>query len=147
MTEGARRSGRPRRTGIVYLDSSALVKLIVLEPETDALLTFLRSRPAQVTSRIASVEVARAVARHGAVSPARAIAVLEHVTLIELDAGIADRAGSLAPGSIRSLDAIHLATAIGLRRDLDAVIAYDARFAAAAEVHGLPVTAPRRIGG
>jgi len=126
----------------VYLDSSALVKVIVAEAETDALIVYLRAHPVQVTSRIATVEVARAVARQGAVDPARASAVLEQVTLIELDAEVADRAGELAPASLGSLDAIHLATAIGLRRELDAVITYDARLAAGAEVHGLPVATP-----
>jgi predicted nucleic acid-binding protein len=118
------------------------VKVIVAEAETDALLAFLGSRPTQVTSRIATVEVARAVARQGAVDPARASAVLEQVTLIELDAEVADRAAALAPATLRSLDAIHLATAIGIRRELDAVITYDARLAAAADVHGLPVATP-----
>ena len=136
------RSRRSRRARVVYLDSSALVKVIVAEAETDALLAYLRSHPVQVTSRIATVEVARAVARQGAVDPARASAVLEQVTLIEVDAEVADRAGALAPVSLRSLDAIHLATAIGLRRELDAVITYDARLAAGADLHGLRVATP-----
>ena len=126
----------------MYLDSSALVKLVVAEAETDPLIAYLRTRPTQVTSRIATVEVGRAVGRHGGVDAGRALAVLEQVTLIELDQEVADRASGLAPATMRSLDAIHLATAIGLRRDLDALITYDARLAAAAAVHGLPVTAP-----
>ena len=131
-----------RDSGVVYLDSSALVKLVAAEPETDALIAYLLSRPLQVTSRVATIEVGRAVARHGGIDAARAMAVLDQVTLIELDAEVADRASGLAPPTMRALDAIHVATALGLRRELDALITYDARLAAGAEVHGLPVAAP-----
>jgi len=136
------RSRRSRGKGIVYLDSSALVKLVVAEAETNPLITYLRTRPTQVTSRIATVEVGRAAGRQEGVAPGRALAVLDQVTLIELDEEVADRASGLAPATMRSLDAIHLATAIGLRRELEALITYDARLAAAAAVHGLPVVAP-----
>lgn len=128
--------------GICYLDSSALVKLVVREPETDPLLAFLRMQPRQVTSRVATVEVPRAVARRGPAGWQTAADVLASLDLVELDGALALAAAAVEPVSLRTLDAIHLATALALRDDLAAVVSYDHRLVDAARAAGLPVVSP-----
>ena len=126
----------------VYLDSSALVKLVVPEAETGALLTFLADHPRQVTSRLAHVEVARASARVGLSDVGRVEAVLAQVSVSEVDAEIASLAARVRPITLRTLDAIHLATALRLGGILAALVTYDARQAQAGEALGLQVIAP-----
>lgn len=126
----------------LYLDTSAIVKLIVDEAESAALVASLDPDARHVTSRIATVEVMRAAARHGGVDVGRVLAVLDALDMIELDEDVAVRAGSVAPTDLRALDAIHLASAIGIRRELRSFIAYDDRLVAAARVHGLPIASP-----
>lgn len=70
------------------------------------------------------------------------VAALESVSVIELDGGIATQAAELLPATLRSLDAIHLASALAMGSELDGVVTYDMRFAEAARTHGLSVTAP-----
>jgi uncharacterized protein len=125
-----------------YADASALVKLIVDEPESSALRRFLESVEVVTSSSVAAVEVPRAVARRAPESKEVMDAVLQAVTVIPLDARIATRAASLEPASLRSLDAIHLATALELGSDLIAFVSYDNRLSAAATALGLPVVSP-----
>lgn len=126
-----------------YLDSSALVKLIVPEPETAALRCFLGVRPNRVSCALARVEVVRAVQSHGAGAMAQARAALRDVYLLGLDDTLLDAAANLQPAVLRSLDAIHLAAALTLGAGLREVVTYDARMAQAAAQLGLPVVAPR----
>lgn len=126
----------------VYLDASALVKLVAHHPESAALLAWLRDRPSQATSVVGVVEVRRAAARHGSVPPERLEAVLASVASVGLDAGIIAAAGSLGPVELRTFDAIHLASAALLGADLEAVATYDRRLAEAAAALGLPVASP-----
>jgi predicted nucleic acid-binding protein len=126
----------------VYLDASAIVKLILDEPESAALAASLDPDARHVTSRIATVEVMRAAGRHGGVDATRLLAVLDALDMIELTEDVATRAGSITPTDLRALDAIHLASAIGIRRELTSFIAYDERLVAAAMVHALPVESP-----
>jgi predicted nucleic acid-binding protein len=129
--------------GGVYLDASALVKLVVSEAETEALRTFLTDKPRRMSSRIAEVEVTRAVGRIATPGDeAQVRIVLSGLQFIELDAGTAEVAGSLAPATLRSLDAVHLASALAVAPELDAFVTYDARLAAAARAAGLEVAAP-----
>ena len=130
---------------LFYLDSSALVKLVAREPETPALLSLLEPRPEVVSSALARVEVLRAVARAGRTSDtlARAEAVLSRVVLVAMDGEILDGAASLQPVALRSLDAIHLATALILHPEADMFVSYDERLNAAATVAGLRVVTPR----
>ena len=128
----------------IYLDASAIVKLIVDEPESAALVASLDPDARHVTSRIATVEVMRAAARHGGVDVGRVFAVLDALDMIELSEDVATRAGSIAPIDLRAIDAIHLASAIGIRRELASFIAYDERLVAAARVHALPVASPAK---
>jgi uncharacterized protein len=128
-----------------YLDASALVKLATAEAETDALREELGHYDTRLTSRLATVEVARALLRRGVASAALADAVAEAFTglaIVELDRRVAEAAGGVAPPVLRSLDAIHLASALALREELEAVVTYDARLADAARAAGLQAVAP-----
>jgi predicted nucleic acid-binding protein len=126
-----------------YLDASALVKLIVAEPESGALRRYLGERPRIISSRIVEVELRRAVARQDEIDAGdRVSSLIATVELLELDGEVARRAGELTPATLRSLDAIHLASALVIAPEVDAVVAYDTRLAAAARAAGLAVVAP-----
>lgn len=126
----------------VYLDSSALVKLIVAEAESEALADHLRGHPDRVSCALARVEVIRAVRGHGQPAVARARRLLERISLVALDDILLDEAAALSSASLRSLDAIHLAAAQALGVSLAEVITYDSRMAEAAGDAGLAVIAP-----
>lgn len=125
-----------------YLDSSAIVKLVVREEESSALRTFLRRRGPYVSSSLARTEVLRAMLPLGAPAWKRAEDVLMRIELIRIGPKILSDAGMLQPDDLRSLDAIHLATALLLGRSLRTVVIYDVRMARAARALGLPVAAP-----
>jgi predicted nucleic acid-binding protein len=128
-----------------YLDASALVKLATREAETDALRAQLETYDARLTSRLSTVEVARALIRRGTTTARLADAVADALSgfaIIEVEAAIAEAAGRLEPPILRSLDAIHLASALALGDELEAVVTYDARLADAARVAGVTVVAP-----
>lgn len=129
---------------LVYLDSSAIVKLVVMEPETPALLSFLARHPERTSSALARVEVSRALrrARVSAAQRRRADDVLARIGLIRIDDAILDRAADLQPADLRSLDAIHIAAALSIQDELAEVISYDDRFTAAAMKLRLKVIAP-----
>ena len=126
---------------VVYLDSSALVKLVVREPESAALRSYLRSTASRVSSALARVEVVRAVVPHGPDATARARQVLQGTSLLALDDALLDAAGALEAPGLRSLDAIHLAAARAVE-PLRALVTYDRRLAEAAEALGLEAAAP-----
>jgi uncharacterized protein len=128
--------------GAVYLDSSAIVKLVVREPETRALLAFLKPRHVRVTSALARVEVVRAVRRHGRSASTRATAVLDSLSQLALDDALLDSAAAIEANQLRSLDAIHLASAQQLEGELDVLVTYDERMLAAARALGLSVSHP-----
>lgn len=128
----------------VYLDASAIVKLVVPERETDALLEALARWPDRVSSALARVEIHRALWRAGAARAlrARADAVLAALVLVRLDDQVLSRASSFRDPALRALDAIHLATALSLGDDPDAFLTYDARLAVAARRQRLNVEHP-----
>ena len=126
----------------VYLDSSALVKLVVLERESKALTGHLRERPNRTSCALARVEVIRAVRAHGQPAIDRARKLLERISLVRLDDVLLNQAAALNGATLRSLDAIHLAAAQALGDELAEVITYDHRTADAAHQIGLPVMAP-----
>ena len=129
----------------LYLDSSALVKLVQREAESEALRRYLRSHRSdeRVASDLARVEVVRSILAGGPAAVAHARRQLARVYLVALDRDVLDRAATLAPGSLlRSLDAIHLATAQLLGADLRAVLTYDARMTTVAVGLSLPVASP-----
>ena len=134
---------RGSSSSLLYLDSSALVKLVVAEPETSALMEFLKQWPHRVSSVLARVEVLRAVKRMGA-RPAvrrRAARVLARLALVRIDDPVLAMAARFAPPELRTLDAIHLATARSLD-DLAGVVSYDARLGRAAARARLRVWSP-----
>ena len=112
----------------LYLDSSAFVKVLVEEPESGALRAFLADHPARrVSSALLRAEALRAVRHLGSGTLAAIREGLRRVDLIGIDDRILDAAGILEPRILRTLDAIHLATALTLGDDLDAIVTYDDR--------------------
>jgi predicted nucleic acid-binding protein len=129
--------------GAVYIDSSAVVKLIFDEGETRALEGFLVERPLRFCSIVGRVEVLR-IARSvdDDLVVAQAQEILNGIHLVELDARTIRRAVDVGPRPLRALDAIHLATALSLEPDLAGMVVYDQRLADAARAAGLTVWAP-----
>ena len=130
----------------LYLDSSAIVKLIQREAESNALRRFLRRHrdDRRVTSALAGVEVVRAISAGGPAAIAHARRQLARVDAIAIDRDLLDMAATIAPGErLRSLDSIHLASAQALASDLRAVVSYDERVAAAARMLGMMTEAPK----
>jgi len=125
----------------IYLDSSALVKLVVEEPESEELRTFVGDRLV-VSSMVARTEVIRAVARTEPERVGAAERVLAETSLIIIDGPLASAAAWVEPASIRSLDAIHLAAAQRLEVGLEALVTYDRRMVDAAQMAGLRVASP-----
>jgi predicted nucleic acid-binding protein len=126
-----------------YLDSSAIVKLAVREPESLALRRYLRRRQPLVSSALARTEVLRALLQAGDEAVARGRSVLERLDLVRVNDRILNAAGALRPPALRSLDAIHLATASELGDELGALVTYDDRMADAARQAGYRIVRPR----
>lgn len=126
---------------VTYLDSSAIVKLAVREPESDALRSHLRRRQL-VSSALARTEVMRAMIDKGESAIKAGRRALARLDLMRVNDRVLDLAGSLLPYELRTLDAIHLATAQRLGDDLAHVCTYDDRMRDAAEHLGLAVVAP-----
>lgn len=125
-----------------YLDTSALVKLVVSENETAALRAWLgTAERVPVSCDLARTELLRATRRAAPDRLVQARAVLDSVTLIEVTTSIFEEAGRLDPTVLRSLDAVHLAAALSLGDDLEAIVTYDDRLAQAARANGIPVAA------
>lgn len=127
---------------VVYLDSSALVKLVIVEQESAALRRFLTRRPKRVACALVRVEVPRSVRAHGAEAVNRAHKVLARTDLLQVDDPLLDVAAEIGPDGLRSLDAVHLAAAQLLGDDLDVLVTYDRRMSGAAEDLGLSTAAP-----
>jgi predicted nucleic acid-binding protein len=124
-----------------YLDSSALLKLVHRELESDALEAVVSTLRRRASSELARVEVLRGARRHGQAADAKAQRALRAMTLRPIDEKVIATAISLDPPALRSLDAIHLATALSID-DLDVFISYDTRLNAAAAAAGLNVESP-----
>ena len=128
----------------LYLDSSAFVKVVVEETESAALRAFLAATGARrVSSALLRAEALRAVRHLGPDAVATVREGLRRVDLIGIDDRILDSAGILEPQVLRTLDAIHLATALAVGDDLDAIVTYDERMVAAARLVGLTTATPR----
>jgi predicted nucleic acid-binding protein len=126
-----------------YVDTSALVKLVVAEPESAGLVAWLADDAREpIACDLVRTELMRAVRRAAPERVQRAREVLESVTLCEVTSAVFDAAGRLEPTVLRSLDAIHLASALDLGDDLEGVVTYDERLAHAATMLGLAVVAP-----
>jgi len=132
---------------MIYLDTSALVKLVRREPESDALADWLDSQGSipWVCSTLVEVELPRALRQSDASLIADVPAMLARVSRYEIDPVVRAAAGACPDPDLRSLDAIHLATAKGVFGDsLTAFVAYDDRLLAAAMDQGLAVVQPGR---
>lgn len=129
---------------MIYVDSSAIVKLVVAEPESAALRRALANRPEWVSSALARVEVLRALGRTEAPDAAVRYAeeMLDRIALVAVDEPILEAAATAEPAGLGSLGALHLATARSLA-GLDALVGYDRRLLSAAAAAGLPVLSPR----
>lgn len=125
-----------------YLDSSAIVKLVIAEPESGALRRYLRRRKPHITSALSGAEVARALLSLGPAAQRRGDAVLACIDAVRVSGTVLRAAAGLLPADLRTLDAIHLATAQQLGHDLARVVTYDVRMQAAAQYLGLDVAAP-----
>ena len=130
--------------GLLYLHSSALVKFVLAEPETDALVKFLSGWPERISSVLARVEVLRAARRAGARGAVyrRAESVVARIGLVGIDAAVLGLAADLEPPGLSTLDAIHIATALSLGEELGCLVSYDARLSRAATSSGISVLAP-----
>lgn len=131
-------------TSTIYLDTSALTKLAVLEDESPAMGRFLADHPRCASSALTQVELTRVLLRHprhAAAAADLAAAVLARLFLQVLDASILARAATLPPPLLRSLDALHLASALSLP-DCAGLVTYDRRLLEAAAYHGLQTWSP-----
>ena len=133
-------SAEPRLT---YVDSSAIVKLAVAEPESAALRRHLSRRQPIVSSALARTEVARALMPSGPEAVARGELVLRRIQLLRVNDRVLGDAGQLTPVELRSLDAIHLASARRLGSSVIQIVTYDERMADAAMAGGWTVSSPR----
>jgi uncharacterized protein len=125
-----------------YLDSSALVKLAVREVHSDALRKHLRRRRPLMSSALARAEVLRALLPGGEPALAAGRQVLSRVDLVRVNDPVLSQAGTMLPVELRSLDAIHIATAGRIGADLAEIVTYDQRMAAAARSMGYKVSSP-----
>ena len=128
-------------TQLAYVDTLALAKLVLDEPGSVEMSRWHVEAERIVTSRVGIVEMRRVAARHTH-DAAHLEFVLGSVETFELDAATAHVAAAVGPAVLRTLDAIHLATALRLAPGLDAFVTYDDRLADAARALGLPVVRP-----
>ena len=129
---------------MIYLDSSALVKLALTEPESAALASFLADRAGQalVSSSLHRAEVLRAIWRAEPGALPRAQRIIRRISLVTLSHDLLDNAATVPPGALSTTLAIHLASAMTIKRDLTAFVCYDKRLLDAAETAGLPIASP-----
>jgi hypothetical protein len=129
---------------VLYVDTSAAMKLIVAEPGSAELQRWLRPRMGEVfSSDLLRTEFLRAVRRSVPARESLAREILESMPIIRLSVEIYERAALIEPSRLRSLDALHLAAAIEPGVELEGIVTYDDRLAAAARVHGIETVSPR----
>lgn len=127
---------------MIYADTSALVKLVVREPESAAIHQLATSGAVLVSSDLARTELLRASRRSTPAAVSAARDVLSRLVLLAATPAIFDAAAVLEPITLRTLDAVHLASALTLGDELEAVLTYDARLGEAANHLGVRVLAP-----
>lgn len=129
---------------MIYLDSAAAVKLVHSEAHSQTLRDWLdeRAETGWVSSVLIEVECFRALARHAPEAIVRLRPVLDLVELVDLDPEVRIAAQTIGPPAVRSLDAIHVATALRIRDRVSSFVTYDTRLAEAARKAGLPVDVP-----
>jgi uncharacterized protein len=129
---------------LIYLDTSAFFKTVRNEPQSSALWAYLSTitSPAYVSSTLLSVEARRSALRNDPRLLPRTDLALGRVQQVEMSATVLETAGRLPDPLLRTLDAIHIATAVLIRDDVEVLVSYDQRMLAAAAAHGLPTAAP-----
>lgn len=129
---------------MIYLDSAAVVKLVHAESESQALRNWLdeRADTGWTSSALVEIESFRALARHAPETVTRLHPVLDLIHLVEPDPSVRILAQTVQPATVRSLDAIHLGTALRIRSRLTSFVTYDKRLADAAQAAGLTVDMP-----
>lgn len=127
---------------VTYIDSSAIVKLAVAEPESAALRRHLRRRRPLVSSALSRAEVLRALLPAGTAAVAAGRSVLADLELARINDRVLAAAATLEPAELRTLDAIHLATAQQFGSELGQLVTYDDRMLAAAARLGIRTAAP-----
>ena len=127
---------------LTYIDSSAIVKLVVAEPESNVLRRYLSRRQPLVSSALARTEVARALLPSGPEALARGEDALRRMQLLRVNDRVLSEAGRMEPAELRSLDAIHLASASELGPSVTRIVTYDERMAEAARAIGWSVASP-----
>ncbi|WP_217178858.1 type II toxin-antitoxin system VapC family toxin [Streptomyces sp. AC495_CC817] len=120
---------------MIYLDTSAAAKLLIDEAESDAVADLFAQGAEFVSSRLLAVELAAIVDRR-LIAPQDVQQVIDRVALVSLDDDIADAAVTLRSG-LRTLDALHLATALRLGAAVDGILTFDLELRARAHSHGL----------
>ena len=128
-------------TTVAFLDASALVKLVVDEPESPSMFRWYVGSERLATSTIGIIETRRAANRRGH-DPVHLESVLRSLVVLEVDDIVANGAARMSPMALRTLDAIHLATALAMGTEIGAFVTYDDRLAEAARAIGLPVMRP-----
>ena len=129
---------------MIYLDTSAFLKTILDEPQAPAIEAYFATidAPRFVSSALLAVEARRGALRANPRRLPQVDLALLRVAQIELDGPVVETASRLPDPMLRSPDAIHLATALLIRDDLDVLVSYDQRMLDAATAHGLPVASP-----
>jgi len=129
---------------VYYLDTSAAVKLVVSEPGSTALRRWLATRDDEiVSSDLLRTELLRTTRRIAPGQAVHARAVIDAVTLVTMPTAVFERAATLEPDILRSLDSLHLAAALEFGDELDGIVTYDTRMAEAAERLGISVVTPK----
>jgi hypothetical protein len=129
-----------------YVDTSAFLKLVVHEEHSEALQAWVAGRDGELfSSDLLTTEALRTARRHSTAALGEARRRLDALTIVRLGAEVFERAAELDPGILRTLDALHLAAALLVGDELEAVLTYDRRLAAAAHLHGVQVLAPGAV--
>lgn len=129
-------------TTVLYVDTSALGRVLLGEPDRPAIKRDLGSYEKLVSSRLLQVELRRMARRENLLDASAEM--LSEVALISIDESVLAAAETISPSNVGTLDAIHLATAVRLAEagELDALMTYDKRLADGAREHGIEVLSP-----
>lgn len=126
------------------MDTSAFVKLVVEEPDSAALRTWIEGNNSELfSSDLLRTEGLRAARRHSVEALAETRQRLDAITIVAISTDVYERAAELDPLILRSLDALHLAAALTVAGELEGIVTYDDRLAVAASLHGVAVVSPR----
>jgi uncharacterized protein len=127
---------------LIYIDTSALLRLVFPDDTTSALKGFLQSDPDLVSSTLLEIEARRGTLRRAPHRLPRVDALVGEVETVGISQAVVESASRLPDPMLRSLDAIHLATALLIREDIEVLLTYDDRLAVAARSHGIEVATP-----